>query len=1347
MTTTESLLDRLTAEFGDGARLTSPYDAGAWTWSTSGYDLLWRETGSDTALRGAWNDHKGRGPRPLVLLTPSSDQSKVRVCGPQHPRPIRELPFEPVLNLLRDAVELHFNEAAQTLAREFIRLEEAAIPGLRVKELLTPHFVQQRLRGSRPQLDEVISEVTPADSREWRSLFRRLGYQIERLPLRGHLLRDASEAPIAVVHPSSDPDSFGQLTKDAALPEGLLLADCDRHGADWGLLAAGGRYRLFQRRPESGAAGGQYLEIDANDLTRESRYCLGLLSPQSLREHGWLEGWAREARDFGEELRKGLEYRLIRDVLPSIARGLGEHLESEGIDPGEPDQIERIGESALTLVFRFMFLLHVEARGYLPVNSPVYSRHSATGLARECHEILASVPGDKTSTRVWDDLGTLVGMIRRGDTDAGVPAYNGQLFAADGFPGSELLEEASITNAHLAPALDGIAYDTDRADAPGLDYAGLQIGHLGAIYEALLSMKLSSAPEDLIYDKKRKVYRPARAGEESEVTRRDLFYQSEKGDRKAGGVFYTRHEFVRHLLRHSLEPALDDHLQAVRETLKHDPGAAARMLFDFSVLDPAMGSAHFLTVALDVMADRYGTFLAEVDGFPAIKDQLDELRRDDLPGVRPPEDGELMRRLILKRCIYGVDISPMAVEVANITLWLASFVPGLALSWLDGNLKCGNSLIGVADVDVVGQAKPKRGGRTAPVRAATLMSSAPVQRAMQEASDLQQAIADNPDLTPEEVQRSRALADQLAATTSGLRDVFDLWTADPLGLGGARDQINTVAVDIVQGNPGDAENAIQDAESLAAQHGFFHWPLEFPSVFHRARPGFDVVVGNPPWKKVMFELPKFVALHDPGVRGIRNIRKRDARIEQLFVDHPRLRAQAVEARERDDLQRSFFKPANGYTMQGSGHTDLYKLFCERYARLTRPGGNVGVVLPRVAFLNDGSRGFRQWLFGTCRPTRVDALLNDARWAFDMEPRYTVALLSAQIDTQGDGLLRVSGPSRSLDDFHSAAKDEFVSIDLQQLASTTVPAGSSTPGYEVPLVETQRHVDVLAKLQRGVRFDSLVLPASVGDPHRGQALQPYQTQEVNETNQKSLFAHLPGRRKVPVWKGRSFDQYDPHGRDPAGYANWDEVLHFVQGKRLKAREPALHLARELLENPATHPINRARLAYRAVASRTNSRTIIGCLVPPRVALSHAAPYYSWRQRATAPVIASSIGVMNSLTFDWQARRYVESNVVFFILNMLCFPHWDNADWQRIGHLAARLSCVDERFADFAAEVGVEHGPLTDAEHKDMRAEIDALVAQGYGLDVDELRFIFTDFTLDAVPEHYRELVVAKFEALS
>ena len=121
-------------------------------------------------------------------------------------------------------------------------------------------------------------------------------------------------------------------------------------------------------------------------------------------------------------------------------------------------------------------------------------------------------------------------------------------------------------------------------------------------------------------------------------------------------------------------------------------------------------------------------------------------------------------------------------------------------------------------------------------------------------------------------------------------------------------------------------------------------------------------------------------------------------------------------------------------------------------------------------------------------------------------------------------------------------------------------------------------------------------------------------------------------------------------------------------------------------------------------------------------------------------------MNSVPFDWLARRYVETNLTYFILNMLTFPPPDNTSWERIGKLAARLSCVDERFTDFAAEAGVECGELTPTHRNDLRSEIDALVARAYDLTEDELRFIFIDFTENAVPQVYRDLVLEKFEGL-
>ena len=791
-------------------------------------------------------------------------------------------------------------------------------------------------------------------------------------------------------------------------------------------------------------------------------------------------------------------------------------------------------------------------------------------------------------------------------------------------------------------------------------------------------------------------------------------------------MFYTRQEFVEHLLNHSLSPALEGHLEEIREISKSNPKEAARRLFDFSVVDPAMGSAHFLTAALYMMADRIDTFLAEIEGLPGIAQQLSELPQDGAPATNPPDAADLLRRLILKRCIYGVDISPMAVEVANVTLWLASFVPGLALSYLDSNLKCGDALIGVADRDVVGAE-----GSTMVQR----LDAQPVRNALDRAAELQRQLADIPDRTPEEVKRSESLDADLAEATAGLRNAFNLWAAEPLGLEGARHTLENHAAAIVgRSEPSEISDVLDSASGIANDYRFFHWPLEFPGVFHRERPGFDVVVGNPPWNEITIEELAFYALRDPGLRGMPNLGDRKRRIAELDKQHPTWREEFETQRDQLAILRKFFSTAGGYQLQGVGDKDLYQLFCERYTHLVRQKGRLGVVLPRSGFLAEGAKGFREWLFTRTEVRRLDLLLNNKRWAFTIHPQYTLALLTGlHITPSLGGEFQITGPTASLRDFLSRAQNDGVRIPVQSLGEARV----------VPLIPSQQHGKVLTKMRLGVQFDSLLNPGSKKNSKGpAAASRPVPYTELHETQQRALFSHSKGD---PVWKGRSFSQFDPHGEEPAGFCDWEELVGHLQSKRSKSKVFKALFAKSVLEDPSTLPVYRCRVAFRDVARATDSRTVISCLIPPRTPLTNKAPYLlfpGWEGKGQADVL----GVLNSITFDWIARRYVETNLNYFILNMLTFPPRDNTPWERIGSLAARLSCVDDRFTDFAAEAGVECGELTPTKRSDMRAEIDALVAHAYDLTSDELRFIFTDFTENAAPQVYRDLVLEKYEGL-
>ena len=612
-----------------------------------------------------------------------------------------------------------------------------------------------------------------------------------------------------------------------------------------------------------------------------------------------------------------------------------------------------------------------------------------------------------------------------------------------------------------------------------------------------------------------------------------------------------------------------------------------------------------------------------------------------------------------------------------------------------------------------------------------------VVEAMTRAADIQRKLADNPDRTPEEVKCSEELSADLHRATIGLRSAFDLWAAEPLGLGGARHTLEIHADAIVVSNEGktaEIKDEVVKASRIGAQFNFFHWPLEFPSVFHRERPGFDVVVGNPPWNEITVEELAFYALREPGLRGLPSLADRRRRIAALDEQNPGWREEFESQQQELATLRGFFSKDGGYQLQGVGDKDLYQLFCERYSHLVRQEGRLGVVLPRTAFLTQGSRGFRQWLFAHNSLRRLDLLLNNRRWAFTIHPQYTIALLTARRSkpNEQDGF-EITGPSANLEEFQNVARVQGVSVQASSLGDASV----------VPLLPSQIHADVLSKLRSGIQFDALSSPQNQkksNAPAAASHLAPYT--ELHETQQRALFSHSDG---VPVWKGRSFDQYDPHGNEPAGYADWNEVLSYADGKRSRSPIFKRLFSAEVLAESSTHPMNYCRIAFRDVTRSTDSRTVRACLIPPRTPLTNSAPYLvfaGWESISQAGLL----GVLNSVPLDWAARRYVETHLNFYVLNMLTLPPADNAIWERIGNLSARLSCVDEHFADFAADVGVEYGPITGAQHSEMRAEIDALVARAYDLTEDELRFIFTDFTENAVSSAYREQVLEMFESL-
>ena len=531
------LLDALAALPGV-RRLAAPGDGIAASVMLNGIEVGFAEQPDARELRGAWRRRYDGGPDPLLLLADAEGDS-LRALGPRsHDDPIRLVDATELLRTLERLLARTSLEAKRELSEELARLDRASVAGVQVRGLATEHLLTERLRADAARWDR-LAELAAGLPEEWRPLLGALGYEVEQLPHRGYLLKHEGRR-VAVLHALADAAGFARLAPDGSPPEGALVEDCLREDVGWGLLASGGRFRLYDAAPAGGSATGRFLELDVPALTGEDRPLAGLLSPEYLADGGF-DRLLAEARDFGVRLRRRIDTAIRHDVLPVLGRELGLWAGAEASDDERRGELEA---AALTFVFRALFLLYAESAGHLPVSYEAYRPHSLTSIVREAKE-----SGDRLgerSTSLWDRIGLLVKALRDGNPAWLVPAYNGALFADDGFEGARILEQAEVHDAALGPAL--VALGIDDETGSGFDFSGLDIGHLGHIYEGLLSLRLSVADRPYRYDARDDRYVAASAGA-ADVAAGERLWLTDEGGRKGGGVYYTPEPLVRHLVR------------------------------------------------------------------------------------------------------------------------------------------------------------------------------------------------------------------------------------------------------------------------------------------------------------------------------------------------------------------------------------------------------------------------------------------------------------------------------------------------------------------------------------------------------------------------------------------------------------------------------------------------------------------------------------------------------------------------------------------------------------------------------------------------------------------------------
>lgn len=1261
-------------------------------------------------LRNLWKGRVGNTPLKLLLLADvSGGEDRVVVVGPstadQGPYSV---PATGLLEKLREFSGRPDKGARlRWLTRELQRLGLSGIPGVLVRGLLTEHTLERwRERDWWESAKRTTAAIGPEDT--WRPLLGKLGYQLEQQP-EGYFLR-VGAAPVAAAIAFSESDQFDRFDENNRPPEGRLADLCASANLRYGILAARGRLRLFRFDALDGSGASDWIELDAAELREEDRPFLALFAAESLVPDGRFDAVLSDSRRYGVELWKRLDNRIRDRALPVLAEEMEVWAKATGLDLSDPAVRKDLEQASLTLAFRLLFVLYAESAGYLPMSNAEYEGASLTRLVREARRTRVRL--DDKSTALWLRFVVLVQAMRGGNSAWKVPAYNGALFSSDAFLGAETLERLSLRDPGFGSVLTLLGWD-EKHDC-GVDYSTIEIGHLGHIYESLLTRQLTLAQRDLVYDAKKDRYRPPKFSEAKEpvVSAGSLLWQTHLGGRKAGGVYYTPSPLVRHLVERAVAPAFERHLDQVRKTAETDPECAADQLLDFAVLDPACGSAHFLVEVLDRLADLTARFLGN-QPLPAIAARMETLRAaaGSDSGIR---DMTLLRRLLLKHCIYGVDVSPMGVEIATLSLWLAAFVPGLSLSYLGRNVVVGNSLIGVADSESV--------------ITPNTFEAAELRNALSNAAAAVVELADNPDRTPEEYEQSSAADRTVHVVTQGMKRLFDFWTADAM-VAGSRGFIAGRGRAILEANlDRDGARKAVAAEEAADRLSAIHWPLAFPRVFAQDRPGFDVIVGNPPWKEVRVKKLSFYAMESPGIHGLGST-ERELMVAELD-EQPDLQRRLLAEMRRVSVQRRVLD--SGDYEASRGDRDLYKYFCQRYRSLLRPDGAFGVVLPRGILTAEGSEKFRRWLYERSTVVRIDTCENRRSWMFDSHPQYSVALVAARNAVPStDHLVKVVGTADSVEAWERQRRHPGA-----RLVPNSNCFGSN---YETPLVGSQEDVRLLERVREGSKFP-------YGSRDRWAC---FPVAELHESADKALWgtkAVAKAKQTRPLWKGASFGQYAPHG-DPTLVCAYDEGVSQRRTRRRPGQRSLLG-GRSERERVAAmcQELTQCRVVFRQVTNNTNSRTVLGCLVPEGVLLTDKAPYLAFLSGAETEK-AACLAILNSLPFDWQARRFVDTTLNYFILEGLMVPDLSDEDFHALANAAARLSAVDDRFADFAKAAGVECGPIEEDERSRLRAEIDARIARAWELDENDLDLMFSDFTESAVQPDYRKAVRGRLRELN
>lgn len=1159
-------------------------------------------------------------------------------------------------------------------------------------------------RGGMDRLPESDAGTTLTRERWLLILFQELGYG--RLQTARAVEIDGKSYPISHVWQATpihlvsfrqelDRRTPGARGASRVSPHSLvqeLLSRSDDHL--WGFVSNGLRLRLL--RDNASLTRAACVEFDLQSMMEGEVYSdfflLFLLCHQSrvevpegkTVEHCWLERW------YNTSLREGTRVLdRLRDGVEQAIEALGGGFLSHPANTALRDKL-RAGTLAtqdyyrqvLRVVYRLLFLFVAEDRDLLLLPAgedarlaaarDLYIRYYSTQRLRRLAERRRSA----RHADLYRALRLVFAKLHSGCPELALPALGSYLFAPTSTPD---LNDADIANADLLAAVWNLTFTADGNVRRSVDYRNLGPEELGSVYESLLEMH-----PDVHLEAGKFKLRVA-AGSE----------------RKTTGSYYTPTSLVNCLLDSALEPVLDEACK------KPD---AEQALLDLKVCDPACGSGHFLIAAAHRIAKRLAAIRAGEDE-PAPK-SIQHALRD-----------------VVSRCIYGVDINPMAVELCKINLWMEALEPGRPLTFLDHHIRAGNSLLGTTPAlmkrgipddafkplegdDRAVCSELKRRNRDERRGQGLLPFGQPQWLKL---GNLVQSFANltaEDDSTPEALAAKEQHFVELVCSTAyeNARMLADAWCAafvcekrrnSPL-------EITEAVFRRWEDNPHHITLAEkEELLRLRDQYNFFHWHLAFPEVF-KPKPtdqigeaeltgwagGFDCVLGNPPW-------------------------------EMLETNEHSTAAEQVVIHRSQHLVSG----TGRYPLTGSGRRNLYALFAETGLGVLARHGRAGLVLPTGIVTDKPCERFCEYVLKNNRLVNVFDFENQGRFFEAVHRQQRFCLLTVLGSASTDEAPRIGCMLDEVSDTTGERVWELATGDLLALCDTR---------FSIPLFRNPRDARIASRCYAS---GSTIAALGAGKGPRVLSGLCFNFDDRSRSLKVSAEEAADGDNSAwcPVYEGEYFHHFDHRF---ATFAAGSAVCNAsVEDKRnasftiqtATVIRPTDCQARwrEMWKSPQWY------VALRRQASVTNETTSIAAVLPFSAAEGSVSCFFG--DDLDAPIALWLCASLNSFAFNYLVRlRQGGSNLSKSVYEQIPLPPFDDVQGSLrgsgLGSLARRcaleLLYTGWDLRHFAADCGYDGPPFVwdHARRQDLRSELEAALFHSYGIGRDDVAYIMETFPI-------------------